>query len=79
MAKMSEEDRAAFTDAYRYFESHWDMPDTVEAWEQCASEIGPLTEKYADSILISQLLMACYDTIDKRRAEIRRIINGATE
>jgi len=76
MAAITEEDRNAFTEAYRFYEQHWDMPDTAEEWDECARHVAEIIPKYEDKNLIGELLMACYSAIDRRRAEIRKILNA---
>ena len=75
MTKLPDERREAFTAAYRFYESHWDMPDTAEAWESCAKEAGAIASGHGNTTLITELIMACYQAIDKENAEARRLIN----
>ena len=74
MAKMSETDRAAFTEAYRFFERFHDMPDTVESWTECADQIAEIVPRYESNALIRNLLMACYDTMDAERSVFRKAL-----
>ena len=74
MAKLPDDRRAAFTAAYRFYEQHWDMPDTVEAWTEAASQLGPVSKEHGDTPLIRNLLMACYQTIDDENADARKAL-----
>lgn len=75
MAALSEKDREAFTLAYRLFERFWDIPDTSEAWHDYAGEIMKTIEGFGeDTLLLQELLAAGYETVDKRRAPIRKAL-----
>lgn len=76
MAKLPDDQRAVFTDAYQFYESHWDMPDTTEAWRDVAEQIGSISTKHGNTALVKRLLTACFDTIDDERRAIREMING---
>jgi hypothetical protein len=76
MAKLPDERRAAFTAAYRFYEEHWDMPDTVGAWESCARDAATVAAEHGNTPLISELIMACYQAIDRENAVARRMINA---
>lgn len=73
-SKLPDDRRAMFTDAYRFYEEHWDMPDTAEAWEEAASQLCPIINRYNKHPLIRNLIMALYDTMDEECKEIRRAI-----
>ena len=75
MAALSEKDREAFALAYRMFERFWDIPDTSEAWCEYAGEIMKTIEGFGeDTLLLQELLAAGYETVDKRRAPIRKAL-----
>lgn len=78
MAKLPDDRRAAFTAAYRFYEEHWDMPDTVEAWTQCTKDVADVCAENGNTILIKELTMACFNAVDTENAEARRLINGKT-
>lgn len=65
MSKLPEDRREMFTDAYRYYESHWDMPCTVDAWEKAAKDMCEVARKHDNNGLIARLLLAVYDTISE--------------
>lgn len=73
VAKLSETERQAFTDAYRFWERHHDMPNTVEAWDGGSDEIKEIISRYEDPELVGNLLSALFLTIDRR---IRRELKG---
>lgn len=74
MAKLSEADRAAFAEAYRFYEQFHDMPDSVDAWTECAGRIEEIVPQYENTTLLGELLMACYNAIDQERAKVRRAL-----
>lgn len=76
MAKLPDDRRAAFTAAYRFYEEHWDMPDTVEAWTKAAEEIGTVCAENGNTPLVRNLIMACYQTIDDENAEARKALRA---
>ena len=65
MAKLPEDKRKAFTDAYRFYETNWDMEDTEENWHKCAAELGPVDVANGSSRLIRNLMNALYETINE--------------
>lgn len=71
--KLSASDRQAFTDAYRFWERHHDMPNTVEAWDGGSDEIKEIISRYEDPELVGNLLSALFLTIDRR---MRRELKG---
>lgn len=74
MAKLSEDARDIFADAYRFYESHWDDPDNVDSWVKRAEEIGKIVQKHGGNRLAVNLLMACYQTMDEDTKAIRQAI-----
>ena len=75
-AKLPQEQREIFADVYGFYERHWDMPDTAEAWEACASELGPISTKHGNTPLVQYLLTACYDAIDRDRKIVREALRN---
>ena len=70
--KLSSSDRQAFTDAYRFWERHHDMPNTVEAWDRCSDEVKEITAGYEEPELVGNLLSALFLTLDRRmRRELK--------
>lgn len=76
MAKLPDDRRSVFTDVYQYYEAHWDMPDTSEAWKGAAEQVEAISTKHGNSALAKRLLTACFDAIDDERRAIREMING---
>lgn len=75
MAKLPEEKRNAFSAAYRFYEAHWDMPDTEEAWTECARDMAQIATEHKNTELITEFLMACFQVIDLENRAARRLIN----
>lgn len=76
MSKLPDDRRAVFTDIYGYYERHWDMPDTAEAWKDAAEQMGVISTKHGNTPLVKNLLMACFQTIDDENRVIRKAVNG---
>ena len=74
MSKLPEDKRSAFAAAYRYYEEHWDMPDTDEAWTEAAHQMGMIALEHGNTTLIQELLMACYQTIDLDNDAVRKVL-----
>ena len=68
VVKLSETERQAFTDVYRFYERHHAMPNTTEAWEQCYADVKEISDRYEGSgkALVCSLLTALYGAIDQR-------------
>ena len=77
MSKLPEDRREIFKEVYNFYEQNWDMPDTDEAWQKLALQLGPLAEKHGNTHLIRNLLMACYETISDEIKDAREAINNA--
>ena len=60
---MTEQERQAFTDAYRYYERHEHIQTDTE-WEKAADEMAMIYEGNK-SKLVKNLLMAVYESIGK--------------
>lgn len=71
--KLSASDRQAFTDAYRFWERHHDMPNTIEAWNRCSDEVKEITAGYDAPELVRNLLSALYLTLDHRHKQERKL------
>lgn len=76
MSKLPDDRRSVFADVYGYYERHWDMPDTEEAWTGAAEQMGAISTKHGNSPLVMNLLMACFQTIDDENRAIRKAVNG---
>ncbi len=76
MSRLPDDRRSIFTDVYQYYEAHWDMPDTVEAWQEAAEQLGRISQKHGGNVLVNKLLAACYDAMDDERRVVRRMISG---
>ena len=74
MAKLPEDRRAIFTDVYKFYESHWDMPFTVEAWEQAARDVAELVRKHDSNPLMIKLVFAAYDAISDEQKVMMEVI-----
>lgn len=74
MAKLPEDIRSIFTDVYRFYEAHWDMPDRVENWQGCVKDIGAVLKAHDGNRLAEKLLMACYETMDENTKDVRSLI-----
>ena len=73
VAKLSADERQAFTDAYRFYERYHNIPNTVEAWVACADEVNRIVSGYEDKNLIENLLSSIYIAIENRvRGEIKQ-------
>jgi len=65
MARLPEDRRKAFTDAYRFYEEHWDMENRTENWQKAAEQLGIISTENGDSRLVRNLLLALYQTIEQ--------------
>ena len=74
MSKLPEEKREVFTVAYRYYEEHWDMPNTGEAWTKAVDQMRQIIDKYGYSPLLSGILLACNDEIEKDQRGTRKVV-----
>ena len=74
MSKLPDDRRSIFADVYGFYERHWDMPDTTEAWTEAAREMGAVSVRHGNSPLAMNLLMAVYDTIDKEFKAVREAL-----
>ena len=68
IVKLSDTERQAFTDAYRFYERHHAMPNTVEAWEKCSDDVKQIIEKYEGPVkaFVCSLLVVLYEAIERR-------------
>ena len=71
---MTEQERQAFTDAYRYYERYEHIQTDTE-WEKAADEMAILYEGNK-SVLAKKLLMAVYESIGGNKNSKRRIQHG---
>lgn len=77
MAKLPEEKRAVFTDAYRFYEEHWDKPDSVEEWEARAKELAELCNKHDCSPLAKNLILGAFGAMEDEARIVREAIRNA--
>ena len=71
-AMLSDEQRNAFTVAYRLYERFHAMDGTPEDWLAFVEEYGRAGEELGDSILARFLLMAVLDTLETTQKERER-------
>lgn len=77
MGKLTEERRDIWKDVYRFYEEHWEIPDTSDAWAGCAADMARIDNKYGGTPLARQLLMACYTAIEQDKRAAREAFNNA--
>ena len=77
MGKLPEDRRNIFTDAYRFYEKYWDMPDTDTAYAECAAEMAEIGNRHGNTILAKELLIAIYTAIEQENRAAREAQNSA--
>ena len=78
-ATLSDEQRSAFTAAYRLYERFHAMDGTPEDWLAFVEEYGRAGEELGDSILARFLLMAVLDALEATQKEREKAKREAPE
>ncbi|MBQ1791228.1 MAG: hypothetical protein II008_13710 [Oscillospiraceae bacterium] len=76
---LSDDQRNAFTEAYRFYEKFHNMDGTAEDWKQAAEAAGQATARCNGSTLVVKLLFAAWDTIETAQKEREDAARNAPE
>ena len=76
---LSDDQRNAFTAAYRLYEHFHAMDGSPEDWLAFVEEYGRVGEELGDSILARFLLMAVLDTLEQTQKDRERAEREAPE
>jgi len=72
MAKVEQNLRRMWTDAYRFFEKYHGQPPTEEVLEACSEEIRTLFTAHGEHPMMTELLFAAWGELDREWAEYVR-------
>lgn len=66
-AKLPEDIRSMYTDAYRLHETFCGMGNTAEEWAACARSTGETCSRHGNHPLMMDLLLAVYMHLERER------------
>lgn len=67
IARLPDDQRDMFTDAYRFYERHIETGDTAEDWEACVKDACEIVDKYNQHKFVTSMLLAVYAQLERTR------------